>query len=298
MPDSAAPPRRTWTPDQFLSKVGGAIGAGPDFRASGALGPVEACRWTHPAAHETPVEALDAHFVAFVLGGPVRVRCRVEGERERAGLLSSGRVTVVPAGRGVQWSVGGPMTVLNVFAPDQWVHGLGGGLRPAPRLGAADAHAERLALLILDAIRAPAPDPLYGEALAAALFARLSGGAAPGAAGSAPRDALTRAQLRRAREFMADRLEEPITLSAIAAAAGVSTFHFARGFRTAMGAPPHRHLVALRVARAKALLCDTRMPLAEVAAASGMGCASGLARTFKREVGATPSEYRRAVGSG
>ncbi|WP_376094533.1 helix-turn-helix domain-containing protein [Roseomonas sp. CCTCC AB2023176] len=289
---------RDWTPEEFVTTVGDAIGSAPERRSHGALGPVEACRWLHPAAHETPVAAMDAHFVAVTLGAPVNVACRIEGERERSAVLRPGGVTVVPAGRRVDWRIGGPMTVLNLFLPGPWARGLrseGGpdGKRLRPMLGGADPHVERLGLLVLDLIQAPEPDPVYGEALAVALLARLSSGRAAGTAAPA---GLSRTALRRSLDHMQAHLEEPLTLADLAAAAGLSPFHFARGFRSATGQPPHRALIGLRIARAKALLADPRAPVAEVAMRAGFAGPTSLAHAFRREVGMTPTAYRAACG--
>jgi AraC-like DNA-binding protein len=47
-----------------------------------------------------------------------------------------------------------------------------------------------------------------------------------------------------------DNLARPVSLQACAAAAGMSLFHFARGFRQASGRPPHRYLLELRLCEA------------------------------------------------
>src|SRR5258706_434100 len=67
------------------------------------------------------------------------------------------------------------------------------------------------------------------------------------------RGALTGQQLRRVLVVVQDRLEEDITLDDLASAACMSRFHFVRAFKAAVGKPPHRWLVGLRMERAKEL---------------------------------------------
>lgn len=84
------------------------------------------------------------------------------------------------------------------------------------------------------------------------------------------------------------------TLASLAAAAGLSRYHFIRVFRRATGQTPHAYLVTRRVNRARALLAAGEDP-ASVAAACGFADQSHLTRTFKRVVGVTSGRYARAL---
>ena len=75
---------------------------------------------------------------------------------------------------------------------------------------------------------------------------------------------------------------------------GLSTFHFARAFKSATGLPPYRYLLALRIARAKDLLAKSALAISDVAAAVGYEDQSQLARLFRKDVGLTPSQFRMA----
>ena len=72
----------------------------------------------------------------------------------------------------------------------------------------------------------------------------------------------------------------------------MSTFHFAREFKRATGTTPHQHLIKFRVERAKALLADSRLPLAEVGLRTGFSHQSHFTRLFHRLTGTTPQSYR------
>ncbi|WP_315807840.1 AraC family transcriptional regulator [Pseudomonas sp. C9-3] len=97
----------------------------------------------------------------------------------------------------------------------------------------------------------------------------------------------------RARELLGSRLMEPPSLEELAAAVGLSPFHFARVFRKATGLPPHAWLKQRRLEQARALLKQGCMPV-NVAMQLGFADQSHLSRQFKQAYGVGPGEYRQA----
>jgi transcriptional regulator GlxA family with amidase domain len=128
--------------------------------------------------------------------------------------------------------------------------------------GSAAAATETLADLVF--LRAPPPN---------------RGGLPPGA-------------LRRVRDYVEAHLEDNIDIQALADAAGLSMYHFARAFKQSEGVTPHEYLVLRRVHRARDLLTSTDLPLAEIARACGFSDQSHCARRFREHFGVTPSRYR------
>jgi AraC family transcriptional regulator len=100
-------------------------------------------------------------------------------------------------------------------------------------------------------------------------------------------------QLRRAMDFMRVHLSGVISLQQLASACDISVSYFARGFKNGTGVPPHRWLVETRIEKAKDMLLNTKMPLAEVAAACGFADQCHLTRKFRRATGETPAAWRR-----
>ena len=94
--------------------------------------------------------------------------------------------------------------------------------------------------------------------------------------------------------FIREHYAQEVTLSDMADAAGVSTFHLSRLFKKTMGMSPHQYLVEVRVHSAHALLAAGPQgpSLAEVAAAVGFSDQSHLTRQFKRILGTTPKKAR------
>lgn len=100
-------------------------------------------------------------------------------------------------------------------------------------------------------------------------------------------------QERRAKEMLSSQIDGAISLSALAQECRLSVSHFSRLFRHSVGQPPHRWLMMQRVERAKCLLRETGLSLAEIALACGFCDQSHMSRCFKSIVGAGPGMWRR-----
>ena len=99
-------------------------------------------------------------------------------------------------------------------------------------------------------------------------------------------------RLQRVVDYVEAHLERSVTAGELAGVAAVSLFHFTRVFRAATGATPLAYVTARRVARAQAMLADPRMPLAEVAFATGFASQSHFGAVFRRHTGLTPGAWR------
>ena len=99
--------------------------------------------------------------------------------------------------------------------------------------------------------------------------------------------------VRRAEEYLRERLADAITLEDLAQHASLDKFHLCRAFRAQVGMPPHAYLTHLRIARAKELLARG-VRASEVAPQVGLYDQSQLNRHFRRIVGTTPARYGNA----
>jgi AraC family transcriptional regulator len=104
--------------------------------------------------------------------------------------------------------------------------------------------------------------------------------------------ALQKWRLKRVVEYIEDHLSAKITLSDLAAVAGLSRMHFAYQFRVATGSRPHEFLLQQRIRRAEDLLKDTAIPIVEVALTVGFQTQAHFTTVFKRLVGCTPQRWR------
>ncbi|GGP33165.1 MULTISPECIES: GlxA family transcriptional regulator [Streptomyces] len=107
------------------------------------------------------------------------------------------------------------------------------------------------------------------------------------------RPAASRRDIDELRLWIADHLDEDLSAQALAARMCLSERHFARVFKQETGASPATYVEAARVEAARRLLETTDCPLDQVAAASGLGSAETLHRSFKRQLATTPAAYRR-----
>jgi transcriptional regulator GlxA family with amidase domain len=99
-------------------------------------------------------------------------------------------------------------------------------------------------------------------------------------------------RLLRAKDRIDAASHEDWPVERLASVSGVSQAHFARSFKEAFGAPPHRYLLTRRIERAKALLRDTDMPILDIALDTGWNSLGTFGRVFRDITGESPSELR------
>jgi transcriptional regulator GlxA family with amidase domain len=97
--------------------------------------------------------------------------------------------------------------------------------------------------------------------------------------------------MRRVREYVEVHLDENIDLLMLAGVAGLLVHHFARQFKQSAGVTPHVYLTRKRVERAKEMLVQTDLSLAEIAFSVGFFDQGHLARHFRQMLGTTPRTH-------
>lgn len=96
------------------------------------------------------------------------------------------------------------------------------------------------------------------------------------------------------KHYLNDNVAQTITLKELAAVASLSPYHFQRRFKAHDHVTPHQMLMAIRLQRAKQLLCRG-MPAAPVAAEVGLTDQAHLTRSFAQRYGITPVRYQKQV---
>jgi AraC family transcriptional regulator len=109
---------------------------------------------------------------------------------------------------------------------------------------------------------------------------------------------LTPQRLKAVEDQIEARLAEPLAVSDMAAACGLSTGFFLRAFTAAVGQTPHQYLTGRRVAAARRLLHRTGTGLAEIAVQTGFCSQAHMTVCFRKHVGVTPGTYRTSVTRG
>jgi AraC-like DNA-binding protein len=114
-----------------------------------------------------------------------------------------------------------------------------------------------------------------------------------------PQQSLSRPDaVTRAIEWMGAHSHAPeITLDAVAAAAGLSLYHFGRTFRETMGMSPMQYLRELRVCKSCGLLQGTALRINEIAHAVGFRDPLHFSRVFHEINGISPLAFRKEAGN-
>lgn len=95
--------------------------------------------------------------------------------------------------------------------------------------------------------------------------------------------------------LMEERIETPLSRAELAAAAGVTLRQLERLFAAHLGVTLGEHSLAIRLERARALLRQTSLAVAEVAVACGFVATGHFSRVYRVRFGHPPSA-ERAVG--
>ena len=172
-----------------------------------------------------------------------------------------------------------------------------GGLR-VPRSGTYDPVMHGMAMSLTASMARPNDaQTLFVEYMALAFHAHAVhayGGVPEGHRGCG---GLAPWQLRRACDAMEAELEASHSISRLADECGLSSSHFARGFKETTGLAPHQWLTRRRVQRARELLSQTTMELTDIALACGFVDQSHFSCIFARTEKQSPGRWRRQLAS-
>lgn len=104
-------------------------------------------------------------------------------------------------------------------------------------------------------------------------------------------------KLRQMIATMAENLEEPMPRAEVARAVGLSSRQMERLFVRYLKVTPKRYYNMLRLERARNLLRQTDLSLAEIAVACGFESPTGFSKTYRRIFGCQPRQDRKEATS-
>lgn len=260
------------------------------------------------AALEVEAEPDQDHHIVCVQFLPFAAEFRLDSRPRYDGPFGAGDVSIVPAGSRPTAVMRGPFSCLHLYLPHALVRDaaaegeharVDGDVEVIDPRRSRDPPIERVAMEVLremregDVLSRLRLDAL-GLDLAVQVLRRHSSAAGPATdRRSMRRGGLAPWQVRRCVEMIAAGSMRDVSLTLLAPEAGLSPFHFARAFKTSVGVPPHAYQVRLRIERAQALLLRSDLPVTEIALEVGYDSSQALARAFRRQVGCSPSAYRR-----
>ncbi|MGF6774242.1 AraC family transcriptional regulator [Paraburkholderia sp. GAS199] len=250
--------------------------------------------------HRLP--ALPHHRVGVHVGAPVRARCACN-EQRYSRIQAHGDADVIPAGVDGQWTDDAACTIFSVWIADDFAQRTIEQLelktddaRLRPQFQMRDARFQHLAWALRAELEADdASDPLYAESLCTAMIVRLIGRAPALERLAAKRRVLAPATAARTIDFIEAHLDQPLTLTELAAQAALSVPHFKALFRETLGMPVHQYVLRRRVERARALLLEGRSSASQIALDTGFAHQSHMAHWMGRLLGVTPRELVKAA---
>ena len=240
------------------------------------------------------------HVIVLHSGHPSTLEWRINGKRKEA-FFSEGDAIVNPAGLFVapRWS--GKVELLLLAISPSLVNQVAeemnrsGKVELMPRFQFRDELLRQLACsLIAEFEQESPPDRVYAESLTHALIAHLLrkysvAKVSPWEA----RHGLPQHTLARVIDYIDANLDEELSLKSIADVAEISPSYFLTLFKRSTGLAPHQYVMSQRIVKARALLKQTKMPIAEIAVRAGFSDQSRLTRLMRHHTGLTPRTLRR-----
>lgn len=96
----------------------------------------------------------------------------------------------------------------------------------------------------------------------------------------------------RLKQFIADHLDQRISIHQLAAQVHLSPGHFQTCFRDVVGETPHQYVLKQRLDRAQQLILDSGLSLSQVADQCGFSSQAAMSNAFRKHRQMTPGQIR------
>ncbi len=100
-------------------------------------------------------------------------------------------------------------------------------------------------------------------------------------------------QIQKALEYIGQHYTENISLKTVSTEVFLNAWYFSELFKKEVGKSFTDYMLNLRIAKAKVLIQDKRLPLYEISYMVGINGPTYFSQVFKRMTGFTPKEYRK-----
>ncbi len=239
------------------------------------------------------------HFLTLQLGMPKQVELKVNGKFRRQQLLP-GNVCITPTQQlhSVRWQ--NEMEVLTIALEPSIVAQAVQELVHSDRVelimhrGQKDPLIREILLALKAELEAGCPSGrLYGEAMGNALAVHLLKHYTTAVSKiSEFEDGLPQHKLTQILEYIQTYLDQEMKLADLATLVGMSQYYFCRLFKRSMGVTLHQYVLQQRIDRAKQLLKQHELSIAEIALLCGFKNQSHLTTVFRKFTGMTPKVFR------
>lgn len=246
------------------------------------------------------------HLLGLSMGMPHKAHFSVDGGGMKALQMQPGDLQIMPAGLShrVAWN---DASFLLVRVPGNALHSLAEEMglevpRLQPRLQQTDPLIQQLLVSLADA---SLPEQSAGDLLRQQLETALLGQLLNRYCGldkvtvlegqCMRRHTLAPRRLRQVLEYIEVFCHTPITVDELATIAGVSRYHFVRGFKASIGESPYQLVIRRRLERAQVLLQRSDLSVGEIAHELGFSSQSHFSQAFRRRFGFSPQRYRQQL---
>ena len=106
---------------------------------------------------------------------------------------------------------------------------------------------------------------------------------------------ITPYQLKQIEQYTQSHMDHLVTLDELAAVVRLSSFHFSRQFKQAVGETPYQYVIRLKMQHAKAQLLTTEASVINIGMQVGYENSSHFSRAFKRSMGVSPTQLRKTL---
>ena len=243
------------------------------------------------------ISSSPAHNLTMHVGTPVVATCVCDGPVQNR-LQIPGDIDLIPSGYRATWEDREPTTLLimNVSPLAIGATSESLGINPdrvslSPRLQLKDPVLQHIGWALRAELEAGGEySRVYAESLASALTVQLL---RQYAKPSVPRRGLSKRQWKAVFDHIEENISTNLSLSELAAVAGVGTSLFKVLFRQSFGLSTHQYVIRRRVEFAANLMSQDSAAGKDVALQAGFADQSHMARWFRRLLGVTPSDVVR-----
>jgi AraC family transcriptional regulator len=247
------------------------------------------------------VPELQRAVIAIHVGAAAKISCR-RGGQSHNGSAVHGDIDIIPALTPSRWEIHDqndtalilalPLSLLDTVAEE---HGFDSRrVEIRNRFQIRDAQLENICWALKAEMEANYPSGrLYMDSLAVSVASRLISTHSSVAQRVITKGGLDGRRFKQTIAYIEDHLPEDLSLSRIASLVGVSPSHFKTLFRESTGLPVHQYVIQRRIERAKDLLMQNKLSIAEIALTTGFSHQSHMARHMRRSVGLSPKAMKR-----
>jgi len=257
------------------------------------------------ATSEWIMPPLENHCIMIQLGAPVDATVEI-GDQSFEQSLEPGAITIIPAETSLRWLQvdSDASQMLHLYLHPTFLRKIAESMDVdhtqisiAPQFGIRDEHLHHIAMSLHYELKdANVIGRLYADSLAKVLAMQLIRRYSHFKDLQMSRGGMAPRKLRKAIEFINENLdkEETLALASVANAVKMSYSHFSRAFKQSMGIRPNVYMTEQRIERAKKLLSETDLRIADVALRTGFASQSHFTTTFRKLVWTTPKAFRNS----